>query len=161
MPLLEVLGSFENADAAAKFMTDNAVDLLFLDIQMSSTNGLEFAKSIPKTTLVIFTTAFSQYAADSYEVDAADYLMKPIRPDFIFIKSERKYYKVYFKDILFIEKLKDYVIIQMDSRRVIGLLRKIATGCFIYTRHLIAFADILPFLLTMGHAPLLLMPHLY
>lgn len=150
IPSLEVLGSFENADAAAGFMITSPVDLIFLDIQMPGTNGIEFAKRIPKTTLVIFTTAFAEFAADSYEVDAVDYLVKPIKPerfnkavwkainyhsllvfeskntnveqiecDFIFIKSDRRFFKVEFKDILFIEGLKDYVVIQTDNQRII------------------------------------------
>ncbi len=150
IPSLEILGSFGNADAVARFMEDSAVDLVFLDIRMPGTNGVEFAASIPKTTLVIFTTAFSQYALESYEVDAVDYLLKPIEPerfrravekaanyhellssgeknsdvghvgsDFVFIKSDRRFFKVFFKDILFVEGLKDYVIIQADDRRLI------------------------------------------
>ncbi len=148
---LELSGSFENAEVAAEFMQDHSVDLIFLDIQMPGINGIEFAKSIPKTTLVIFTTAFSEFAVDSYEVDAVDYLVKPIKPkrfekavekainyhamllseekrstnieqvdnDFIFIKSDRRFFKVTFKEILFIEGLKDYVILQMDNQRLI------------------------------------------
>lgn len=150
IPILELSGCFENAEAASEFMKDNVVDLIFLDIQMPGINGIEFAKTIPKTTLVIFTTAFSEFAVDSYEVDAVDYLVKPIKPkrfekavekaisyhamlvseekstnieqvesDFIFIKSDRRFFKVNFKDILFIEGLKDYVIIQMENQRLI------------------------------------------
>ena len=150
IPALELLGSFEHAEAASLFMKNNAVDLIFLDIQMPGISGIEFAKSIPKATLVIFTTAFSEFAVDSYEVDAVDYLVKPIKPnrfekavekaisyhamllseeknagieqvenEFIFIKSDRRFYKVNFKDILFIEGLKDYVIIQTESQRLI------------------------------------------
>lgn len=150
IPSLKLSGSFENAGAAALFIKDNTVDLIFLDIQMPGINGIEFAKTIPKTTLVIFTTAFAEFAVDSYEVDAVDYLVKPIKPkrfekavekaisyhslllseeksanieevesDFIFIKSERRHFKVHFKDILFIEGLKDYVIIQTESQRLI------------------------------------------
>ncbi|MDR1056707.1 MAG: LytTR family DNA-binding domain-containing protein [Prevotellaceae bacterium] len=150
IPSLKIQGSFENADVAAKFMDTSPVDLIFLDIQMPGINGIEFAKSIPKTTLVIFTTAFAEFAVDSYEVDAVDYLVKPIKPkrfnkavekainyhdllisesknanvehvesDFIFIKSDRRYFKVEFKDILFIEGLKDYVVIQLDNQRII------------------------------------------
>lgn len=148
--LLELLGSFGSAEAAGEFMKDNDVDLVFLDIQMPGINGIEFAKSIPKTTLVIFTTAFAEFAVDSYEVDAVDYIVKPIKPErfekavekaisyhtlllseeqeanieqieseFIFVKSERRFFKVNFKDVLFIEGLKDYVIIQMDNQRLI------------------------------------------
>lgn len=147
---LKLLGSFENAELAGKFMKDNPVDLIFLDIQMPGTTGIEFAKTISKNTLVIFTTAFAEFALDSYEVDALDYLVKPIKPerfdkavekalsyhnmllseeeknqvehieaDFIFVKSDRRFFKVNLKDILFIEGLKDYVIIQTDKQKLI------------------------------------------
>ncbi len=150
IPSLELLGCFENAEAAANFVKDHTVDLFFLDIQMPGLNGIEFTKYIPQTTLVIFTTAFAEYALDSYEVDAVDYLVKPINPrrfekavekaisyhtmllseeknanieqvesEFIFIKSDRRFFKVNFKDILFVEGLKDYVIIQTESQRLI------------------------------------------
>lgn len=150
IPSLELLGCLENAEAAANFIKDHTVDLFFLDIQMPGLNGIEFAKYIPSTTLVIFTTAFAEYALDSYEVDAVDYLVKPIKPqrfekavekaisyhsmllseekntnveqvekDFVFIKSERRFFKVSFKDMLFVEGLKDYVIIQMEDQRLI------------------------------------------
>lgn len=146
---LELLDSFNSAEAAGEFMKDAVVDLVFLDINMPGINGIEFARSIPKHTLIIFTTAYSEYALDSYEVDAIDYLVKPIDPvkfrkavykaityhsllldeekksletvedDYIFVKSDRKYFKVNLNDILFIEGLKDYVIIQMDNQRII------------------------------------------
>lgn len=150
IPSLVLAGSFENAEAAAGFIKENPVDLIFLDIQMPGISGIEFAKSIPKTTLVIFTTAFAEFAVDSYEVDAVDYLVKPIKPkrfekavekaisyhamliseesnadiehvenEFIFIKSDRRFFKVNLINILFIEGLKDYVIIQTDSQRLI------------------------------------------
>lgn len=146
---LELLESFNSAESAGEFMKNTAVDLVFLDINMPGINGIEFARSIPKHTLIIFTTAYSEYALDSYEVDAIDYLVKPIDPvkfrkavdkaityhsllldeekksletvenDYIFVKSDRKYFKVNLSDILFIEGLKDYVIIQMDNQRII------------------------------------------
>ena len=150
VPTLELLGSFENAEASALFMIDHAVDLILLDIQMPGINGMEFAKSVPKTTLVIFTTAFAEFALDSYELDAVDYLVKPIKPqrfekavekainyhtmllseeknanieqvesEFVFIKSDRRFFKVHFKDILFVEGLKDYVILQAENQRLI------------------------------------------
>src|SRR5690606_21852309 len=147
---LKLLGCFESAETAAEFIRENEVDLLFLDIQMSGQNGIELARTIPATTLVIFTTAFAEYALDSYEVDAVDYLVKPIKPErfkkalekvltyhnmllsveknavieqvgngFIFIKSDRRFFKVNFRDILFVEGLKDYVIIQTETQRLI------------------------------------------
>lgn len=150
IPELELLNSFENAGVAAAFMQDNRVDLIFLDIQMPGINGIEFAKSIPQTTLVIFTTAYAEFALDSYEVDAVDYLVKPIKPErfekgvekvlsyhsmllseehknrieqvapgFIFVKSDRRFFRIDLKDILFIEGLKDYVIIQTSKQRLI------------------------------------------
>ncbi|MDR1341547.1 MAG: LytTR family DNA-binding domain-containing protein [Prevotellaceae bacterium] len=149
IPALELLGSLNSAKSAAVFMNENPVDLVFLDIQMPGINGMEFAKSIPKTTLVIFITAFTEYALDSYEVDAVGYLVKPIEPakfrkavekaiayhsllldeekkavenigdEYIFVKSDRRYFKVNLKDILFVEGLKDYVIIQLEDKRII------------------------------------------
>lgn len=150
---LELVGNFENAEAAGMFMVNNLVDLVFLDIQMPGINGIDFAKQISATTLIIFTTAYGEFAVDSYEVDAIDYLLKPIKPErfkkaaekalsyhqillsekdksqveqvdnnFIFIKSDRRYFKVDFKDILFIEALKDYVIIQTVKQRLITRL---------------------------------------
>lgn len=150
---LLLLGCFNNAETASDFINRITVDLIFLDINMPGINGIEFARSVPKHTLIIFTTAYSQYALDSYEVDAIDYLVKPIEPlkfrkavnkaivyhslllneekknvetieeEFIFVKSDRKYFKVSLGDILFIEGLKDYVIIQMENQRIISRMR--------------------------------------
>jgi DNA-binding LytR/AlgR family response regulator len=146
---LKLLGTFENARTAGGFMKDNLVDLIFLDIKMPGINGIDFARSIHKNTLIIFTTAYSEYALDSYEVDAVDYLVKPIdaakfrkavekavayhsllldgdkksvenvENERIFVKSDRRFFKVNLKDILFIEGLKDYVIIQLEDQRII------------------------------------------
>lgn len=148
---LRLAGEFHNADETAIFLKDHPVDLIFLDIQMPGTNGLEFAKSIPKNTLVVFTTAYSEFAVESYEVDALDYLLKPIKKDkfdravkraisyhkmllaetqpdnsfesvdddYIFVRSDRKICKIDLKKILFIEGLKDYVVIRTDDQRYI------------------------------------------
>lgn len=146
---LRLAGTFNNASAAARYMEQNAVDLIFLDIQMPGITGIEFAKTIARRTLIVFTTAYSEYALDSYEVDAIDYLIKPVEPerfrkaadkalayssllmqdekeniepaadDYFFVKSDRKYFKVNFEDILFVEGLKDYVILQLEEQRII------------------------------------------
>jgi DNA-binding LytR/AlgR family response regulator len=78
---LHSIGSFNSANAAAKFLESESVDLIFLDIQMPGTNGIDFARTISRKTLVIFTTAFSEFALNSYEVDAIDYLIKPVQLD--------------------------------------------------------------------------------
>ncbi|MDR1403514.1 MAG: response regulator, partial [Tannerellaceae bacterium] len=142
---LELSDSFNSAEAASKYIQTAEVDLIFLDIQMPGINGIEFARSIPKHTLIIFTTAYSEYALDSYEVDAIDYLVKPIDPakfrkavdkaityhsllldeekksveneadECIFVKSDRRFFKVNQKDIHFKEWQKDNVKNQIDE----------------------------------------------
>ena len=146
---LQLVGSFNSAATASDFM-EHVVDLVFLDIQMPGITGIEFARTISKRTLVIFTTAYTEYALDSYEVDAIDYLIKPVEAErfqkaiekaqsyhslllqeekeaietiaaaeYFFVKAERRYFKVNFSDILFVEGLKDYVILQLGEQRII------------------------------------------
>lgn len=147
---LNLLGSFSSALEAGDFLRKADVDLMFLDINMPELSGLDFLKSLRNAPLVIFTTAYPQYALDSYELDAMDYLVKPIRierflkavnkaenhlqllrketpkteiekfeDDFIFIKADRKFFKLYFRNILYIEGLKDYVIIYSTDGKII------------------------------------------
>jgi DNA-binding LytR/AlgR family response regulator len=146
---VEILESFSNPIDANKFLQNNAVDLMFLDIEMAALNGLDFAKSLVNKPLIIFITAYPQYALESFEVDAIDYLLKPVRTekllrainkaenylallqknmdeelavvedDYVFIKSDRKFVKIFFKEILFIEGLKDYVIIHIDGKKIL------------------------------------------
>lgn len=146
---LEVSAVFSNALSALEFLKTNTVDLIFLDIEMPKLNGLEFAAQISGQTLIIFTTAYTHYALKSYELDALDYLLKPIEPsrlekaiqksltykklltesakntfegsneDFLMIKSERRYHKINFKNIRFIEGLKDYVVIYTQKEKLI------------------------------------------
>lgn len=144
-PFLELKGEYSSAIMASKGLQDNPVDLLFLDIQMPELNGLEFSHIVNTETRIIFTTAFSQYALDSYRVNALDYLLKPISyKDFleaankayqwfemkekskdntssnnsdecIYVKSDYKLVQISLKDILYIEGLKDYVKIYMEN----------------------------------------------
>jgi DNA-binding LytR/AlgR family response regulator len=147
---LEVCGVFSNALAALDFLKKNDVDLVFLDIEMPMVTGLEFAGQLPGRSLTIFTTAYPQYALKSYELDAIDYLLKPIDKarlkkaiskaeaygkllsdetekntveantnDFLIIKAERRFYKINFGDIRFIEGLKDYVVIHTGNQKLI------------------------------------------
>lgn len=78
---LSVAGVVGNADEALAFLGENSVDLVFLDIEMPGLNGMELARRLPERCQVVFTTAYSDYACESYDVDATDYLMKPIDPE--------------------------------------------------------------------------------
>ena len=78
-PDLKLVGSFTDSVEAVSALQEEKPDLLFLDIQMPDMNGMELARIVPKETRVIFTTAFKEYAFESYEVSALDFLLKPIR----------------------------------------------------------------------------------
>lgn len=150
IPSLQLIGAFGNALAAQDFLKDNPTDLILLDINMPELSGLDFAKSMLSHPLIIFITAYSEFAVDSYELDAVDYLLKPvsferfekaiikatqylrmvqsetmqnqiesIEEDFIFIRADKKFFKIYFKDILFIKGLKDYVVIHTSDKKLI------------------------------------------
>lgn len=151
---LQLLASLDSAEAAEDFLAENDVDLIFLDIEMPEVSGIEFARRIPRNCLVVFTTAYSGYAIDSYDVEALDYLVKPIDPvrfnravdkaisyhgllesassipdepavsvaDHIIVKADRRYVKVNLDDIIYVEGLKDYVIIHLNDKRVVTRL---------------------------------------
>lgn len=148
---LTLVGSFGNAMEALAYLKSNSVDLIFMDIRMPELNGIELAKIIDAdNTLIIFTTAYSQYAVESYDVNAIGYLVKPIdrtrlhraiekavachdmltvasarsmpkrdAENYLIVKSERRYVRICIDDIIFVEGLKDYVILQMPDTRVI------------------------------------------
>jgi len=142
---LNLVGTFDDAISANAFIQTNQVDLMFLDIEMPKMSGLDFLKSLKNAPLVIFTTAYPQFALDAFDLNVVDYLLKPIGPnrfmmamnkvefiqsktpsvveeiaaDFIYIKSDRKYVKIFFKDIKYIKGLKDYVIIHTTTERII------------------------------------------
>lgn len=78
VPFLELVGSFTNAIEASAFVSSATVDLIFVDINMPDLNGLDFVRSLVGNKLVVFTTAYSEYAIESYKLDAIDYLLKPI-----------------------------------------------------------------------------------
>jgi DNA-binding LytR/AlgR family response regulator len=148
-PFLQLIGSYGSAIEAMKELRTNPAQLLFLDIQMPELSGIEFAKIIPNTTKIVFTTAFQQYAIEGYKVNALDYLMKPISYDdfltaankaldwftiaqkqevyardrFMFIKSDYKLIRVSLDDLLYIEGLKDYVRFYLaDGTRIMSLM---------------------------------------
>lgn len=139
-PFLKLEGKYSNAIDAMAGLRTQPVDLLMLDIQMPELSGLEFAKVIPHSTRIIFTTAFNQYAIEGYKVNALDYLLKPTsyidflnsvtraeaiinassldaisQTDSFFVKSDYKLVRIFYDDILYIEGLKDYVKIYLES----------------------------------------------
>lgn len=145
---LELLKIFSNGLDALRYLENNSVDLVFFDIQMPQLNGMELAKMARKMDLkfkLIFTTAYSEYAVESYKVNADDYLMKPFAKkvfdasvdkiiedlgtqivdkaeiewenDFIFVKSNYQVRKICFKDILYFEGLKDYIQIFLKGEK--------------------------------------------
>ena len=135
----QLCGSCKNALEAFHLINTKKIDLIFLDINMPEINGLSFAKSINKNIKIIFTTAYREYAIAGFDLQAVDYLLKPIsferflqavnkyldeniqievtpitenlsyETDFIFVKSERKMVKINFEDILYIESISDYL----------------------------------------------------
>ncbi|WP_438966039.1 LytR/AlgR family response regulator transcription factor [Flavobacterium sp.] len=146
---INVLASCKNAIEAFAVINTKKVDLIFLDINMPEINGLSFAKSINKDIKVIFTTAYREYAADGFDLQAVDYLLKPIsfkrfsqaitkftgekiienketsyeiqlsKNDFIFVRSDRKMIKIDFQDIFYIESLSDYIKIHTTEKTIV------------------------------------------
>lgn len=147
-PFLQLVGVYSSAVQAMRdMMGDDTVHLIFLDIQMPGLNGLEFSKLVNGQTRIVFTTAFSQYALDSYKVNALDYLLKPISytdfmqsvnkaihwfemkqgykfpsdpvtpKKYIYVKSDYKILQVDLDKILYVEGLKDYVKIHMEGEQ--------------------------------------------
>jgi two-component system, LytTR family, response regulator len=138
-PMLELAGECANAIQAFTLLQQQKVDLLFLDIRMPQLNGNDFLKTLKNPPKVIFTTAYSEYALEGYELDVIDYLMKPIPFDrflkavnkvygqtvvktetaataeekksgsFVYFRADRKMVKIMLEDIFYIESMKDYV----------------------------------------------------
>jgi len=146
---LELVGKCKSAVEAYNLLQKTKVDLLFLDIQMPMLTGIEFLKNIANPPKVIFTTAFSEYAVEGFDLNAVDYLLKPISFDrflkavnklqtnisaittqisdavtnyddaFIYLKEDKIMVKLLLKDILYIESLKNYVKVKTISKDII------------------------------------------
>ncbi|WP_299221924.1 LytTR family DNA-binding domain-containing protein [uncultured Aquimarina sp.] len=144
---LEVKNTFTNPLEGLKYLESEPIDLVLLDIQMPEITGIQLSKIIDKKTKIIFSTAYPQFALDSYEVAAIDYLLKPIEferfykavskiklgnttkasvdstitDDFFFFKTDgkNKYAKVFLKDIRYIESLKNYIAIHLQDQQII------------------------------------------
>ena len=153
VPYLNLVRTCANALEAMDALHQSPVDLLFLDIQMPDITGINLLKSLQKKPLVILTTAYSEYAVESYELDVVDYLLKPItlerflqavdkasqrlstqppvmleqksvhESSFMFVKDGTRLVKVWLNEILYIEGLKDYVTIHTREQKITTLQR--------------------------------------
>ena len=150
IPELTLVCRCSNAFEANQALLDHEIDLMFLDIQMPQMTGLEFLKTLPNPPMVIFTTAFPNFALEGFELNVLDYLLKPIAADrflkavnkakehyskqkaveiadsaddknFFFVKADKKLVKINYHEITYIEGLKDYVIIWLEQNRIITL----------------------------------------
>jgi DNA-binding LytR/AlgR family response regulator len=155
MPELRLVKRCSNALEANEALKSNDIDLMFLDIQMPQLTGIDFVKTLSDPPMIVFTTAYPNYAIQGFDLNALDYLLKPISLerfmkavnkavdqaemanmeltqatgapavndglDFFFVKADKKLVKVNFDDIIYIEGLKDYVIIRLHQGRVITL----------------------------------------
>lgn len=147
---LELVGTGSNAIQAAEILKSKQVDLLFLDIQMPEVTGIDFLRSLENPPLVVFTTAYAEYAVEGFELDAIDYLLKPISKDrfdkaiakaheyyklkhgnevdnteleeeYIFVKANQKLIKISYEDIKYVEAFADYVKIYVPDKRIVTL----------------------------------------
>jgi DNA-binding LytR/AlgR family response regulator len=146
---IDVLATCKSAIEAFNAVSTQKIDLIFLDINMPEISGLSFAKSINKNIKIIFTTAYREYAVDGFDLQAVDYLLKPIsferllqavnkylnettpvltaepveivseKSESIFVRSDRKMIKINFAEILFIESLADYIKIHLKGSNVV------------------------------------------
>ena len=145
IPFITLKQTFTSVDDAVKYCDTNQVDLIFLDIQMPFVNGVDFYKEHGKGKMVIFITAFENYAVQGFEVNAIDYLLKPIdenrfkmavtkardyynythnlvagpKKTFLFVRSKYTLLKVEFNDIEYIETLDDYIKINLVGKNAI------------------------------------------
>ena len=146
---VEIAGSCKNAVEAFNILSKQKIDLIFLDINMPEISGLSLAKTINKDVKIIFTTAYREYAVDGFDLQAVDYLLKPIsferllqainkyldensphqisdsnelvpeKSDSFFVRADRKMIKICHSEILFIESLSDYIKIHLTGKTVV------------------------------------------
>lgn len=144
---VELIASCKSALEAFNIINKEQIDLIFLDINMPEISGLSFAKSINKNIKIIFTTAYREYAIEGFDLQAVDYLLKPISferlfqaiskyrnenivltdskeeiqegpKEHLFVRSDRKMIKIIFEEILYIESLSDYIKIYLKDQTV-------------------------------------------
>jgi DNA-binding LytR/AlgR family response regulator len=151
IPELSLVSKCTHAMEANEVLRNQQIDLLFLDIQMPKITGIEFLKALEYPPFVVIVSAYPDYAVEGFDLNVIDYLLKPVSferflkavnkvsdrikakkteaselntdntDDFIFVKADKRLVKINFDDIIYIEGLKDYVIVRMDNSRVITL----------------------------------------
>lgn len=152
LPALDLKATFTNPNKALDYILKNTIDLIFLDIQMDALNGIEVMRRIPPDRIVIFCTAYSEFALDGFELNATDYLLKPIsferfeksvcraldklkikdsikqidhlNNDFVLVKAEQKgkLKKIKLTEILFIEGKGNYVSFNLENEKVLSMI---------------------------------------
>lgn len=158
IPHFQVVGKCADPLEAMQVLQEKRIDLMFLDIQMPELTGVEFLRTLSQKPLVIFTTAYKEYALEGYELDVVDYLVKPFRferflqavnkvgkllkpnptevtsqpsisspdkteeaKDYILVKSDFKVFRIFYKNILYIESMKEYVAFHTKEGRTLSL----------------------------------------
>lgn len=144
VPFFCVVGSCQSAMEAMRVLEEKTVDVVFIDINMPDINGMEFVKSLQHPPMVVFTTAYQEYALEGYKVDALDYLLKPYgmadimraaervkrqyemmhaatvsyaaEDDAIFLKTDYKVVRILVRDIVYIEGMAEYMRIHLTSQ---------------------------------------------
>ena len=144
LPHLNLVEKCVNPLDALKALEENDIDLIFLDIQMPEMSGIDFLKSLHKKPKVIFTTAYSDYAIEGYQLDVVDYLLKPfsferflqavnkavdlisstsnpLEKDYLLVKSEHKVHKIKYEDIRYIQSMREYVAYFLPKGKILAL----------------------------------------
>lgn len=149
IPALELVNTFDDAVSALKYLQSNTVDILFLDINMPDISGIDLVSALETKPMLIFTTAYKQFAFEGYELEAVDYLLKPIEfsrftksvdkaiallntknimhaateDQFLFVRSEYRMIKIALNTIEYIEGLEDYIKIHIkDAKPILTLM---------------------------------------
>ncbi|WP_375446601.1 LytR/AlgR family response regulator transcription factor [uncultured Fibrella sp.] len=142
VPFLDLKATFTDAFEAIAWLQTNRVDLIFLDIKMPDISGVDVVKCLPRTPMVIFTTAYSDYAVEGFDLDAIDYLLKPFSlarflkactkaldmhtvrsgsnvPDSIFVKTGYEDEKVVLDELLYVEADGNYLSLVLPTRKLL------------------------------------------
>lgn len=149
VPFIDLTAAFTNAFEALSFLKNEKVDLIFLDIKMPDITGIDWLKSVAQPPMVIFTTAYSEHAVESFELDAVDYLLKPfslarflkaankahelhrlknnrhdnsITPQAIFIKSGYEQLKIELNDIIYVQSAGNYLHFILNNQKILSRL---------------------------------------